>query len=80
MDGPDRDEPDEPDEGSRWGCLDALIVFPLAALGTYLVRTRLGWGDAGWEDGVTYLGFVLVLELIVDSGRDLLEKGRRNDA
>ncbi|HEV2122155.1 MAG TPA: hypothetical protein VGW38_05185 [Chloroflexota bacterium] len=78
MDAPDRDERDESDEVSRWGCLDVLVVFPLTALGTYLVRTRLGWGDAGWEDFVSYLGFVLVLELIVDSGRGFLKKWRRS--
>lgn len=72
----DMDETEHDDGDSGWGLTDWLIVFPLAGLATYMVRTRFGWGDAGWEDLVAYLVFSLVFGLIVEALRDLLRNRR----
>lgn len=73
-------EDDEPKEGSRWGCAHVFVAFPLAALATYLVRVRFGWGDAGWEDLVAFVGFSLVFELMVDAVGDVVRKKGRERA
>lgn len=74
MDGTERDN-----DESRWGVTDWLIVFPLAGLATYMVRTQFGWGDAGWEDLVAYIVFTLLFGLMVEAGGDVLRKRRSGD-
>lgn len=75
----DMDETEHDDDESRWGVTDWLIVFPLAGLATYMVRTQFGWGDAGWEDLVAYLVFTLVFGLMVEAVGDVLRKRRSRD-
>lgn len=70
---------DEHEDNSSWNLTEWLIVFPLAGLATYVVRTRWGWGDAGWEDLVAYIGFWVVLSLIAEAVRDLLGRRRSEE-
>jgi len=63
-------------DDSGWAWADWLIAFPLAGLATYFVRTRVGWGDAGWEDLIAFVLFSLVFGLIVDAVHDLVRKRR----
>ncbi len=68
-------DPRNVESDSGWGCSDYLIVFPLAGVGTYLVRLRFGRGDAGWEDLVTYLVFCLLLSLLVEPSETSFSPG-----